>query len=124
MGDPDVGVRQPLLQPAKIDMLSGDVGVGDAGDLRDHGRDRHAGVAQRLPGIDDADDAAGRIDLDRHYRDVDNLVAPGIGAGGLGVDDARRAERPFSARGEWKLVEAVDAAQDADVRIGNVAVDA
>ena len=117
MCDANLGAGEQTLEPVQIDRLAANSLIGDPGEPGDVRRDRHARIAQRLPGAGDADDLAGLVHLDHDHRDVDDLVVDDVGAGRLGVDDGNTPDGPGDPLRQREVTEGGHALQDADIRI-------
>jgi hypothetical protein len=68
--------------------VTGDHLIGNAGDLRDLGRDRHAGIFEPFRGAEDfADPPVLTVLSEQADAEFDNPVAIRVGAGGFHIHD-------------------------------------
>jgi len=97
VGNGDSGAGDQADGLVGIDAFASDIGIGDAGQPGDLGRDRHAGVLEPLPGLADLDDHAACIEGNPLDRQVDDRVIS-IEADGLDIDDRGRTHLPLRLR--------------------------
>ena len=79
---------QQIVDGAIVDAVTDDHLIGNAGNLRDLGRDRNAGIFEPLPGAENfVDPSALTVIFEEADAEFDDFVAIGVGAGSFHVDD-------------------------------------
>src|SRR5215831_16976641 len=87
MGDDKHYAAQQIVDGAIVDAVAGDHCIGNAGNSRDLGRNRNSGVFEPLPSAKNLVDLpALPVVFEKANPEFDDLVAIGIGAGGLDID--------------------------------------
>jgi hypothetical protein len=88
VGDDEHYPAQQIIHSAIVDAVTGDHLIGNAGNVRDLGRDRKARIFESLPGAQDSvDPPALTFILEEADAELDDLVALGVGAGSFDIHD-------------------------------------
>jgi hypothetical protein len=94
MGNGDSGAGDEAHGLVGVDPFASDIGIGDAREPGDLGRDRHARVFEPLARLADLDDHAACIKGDALDRKIDNRMIR-VEANGFDIDDGGSAHMPL-----------------------------